>query len=402
MPSEVTPMIPVPEIPDDVRTAWQEQGWSDDLLRRAYGLRVRRSEVDGWLRRGRRYNRSIQKQLERRERLIGGTLRIREATPEDNEALADLYAHSRESIGEWSLTTERGPYPFAQFRLQENVSIQVVEDMGVLLAAIAHSARNTLVGGHRITVQIESAWRTRREARGQGLGKLLRTAPKRALGWEAMATYYYRRQRSRKGRTANVECFPARPFEGSSDGIRRAQSSDIWQCVALINGTHEGLDLFRPYREEFLKSRLDDPCWGPKPKSWVPVYGWEDYYVLEEDGRVVACAGLWDRGKHVRDIWRHTGTDKSRVVENTALMDFGYAPGREDGMARLIEYLIGVTEELGRGQLMAPLQFLPNVTAALAGHEPVTERRPIYWQLMGEAKALGVSLTRPYTDLAYW
>ena len=71
-------------------------------------------------------------------------------------------------------------------------------------------------------------------------------------------------------------------------------------------------------------------------------------------------------------------------------------------MARLIEYLIGVTEELGRGQLMAPLQFLPDVTSALSDYRPVTERRPIYWQPMGEAKEMGVSLTRPHTDLAYW
>ena len=62
------------------------------------------------------------KLLDRRERLIGGTLRVREATWKDDEAIADLYANSPENVGEWELTVERSPYPFAQFRLQENAT----------------------------------------------------------------------------------------------------------------------------------------------------------------------------------------------------------------------------------------------------------------------------------------
>jgi hypothetical protein len=390
------------ETPEELQQAAREQGWPEGLLDRACELRVRRSEIDRWLRRGMGYWRRAQKLLDRRERLIGGTLRVREATWKDDEAIADLYANSPENVGEWELTVERSPYPFAQFRLQENASIQVIEDRGVILAAISHSARNTLVGAKRVTVQIESAWRTREDARGQRLGRLLRTEPRRALGWEALATYYYRRQGGRKQRAATVHCFPSRPFSGQTDGIRLARRSDARRCVALVNRTHRGLDLFRPYTGEYLQGKLDDTYWGPKPDSWVAVYGWQDYYVLEETGRIIACAGLWDRGRHVREVWRHKTAGKSRVVENTALMDFGYAEGREDVMARLIAYLIGATHDLGRGQLMAPLQFLPSVVEALAGYEPVKETRPIYWQATGAAKALNVTLTRPYVDLAYW
>lgn len=390
------------EVPEQVRVAWRERGWPEAVLERSYELRVRRADVDRWLRHGRGALKRIERDLDRRERLISGTLRVREATWGDDEALADLYAHSPENDGEWEVTVERSPYAFAQFRLQENVSIQVADDRGAILAAIVHSARNTLVGGKRVTVQIESAWRTRTDARGQGLGRLLRTVPRRALGWEALATYYYRRHRSRRGTTASIHCFPSRSHDGEAEGIRLARRSDIRRCVAMINRTHRGLDLFRPYTVEYLQGKLDDSFWGPKPEFWVPVYGWGDYYVLEEGGRIVACAGLWDKGRHIRELWRHKKTGKTRVVENTALMDFGCADGREDAMARLMSYLIGVTDSLGRGQLMAPLQFLPSVVESLASYEPMTEARPIYWQPIGAARHLNVTLTRPYTDLAYW
>ena len=155
MNSDGSKLVAPAEIPHDVREAWREKGWPEDLVERAYGLRVRRVDIDGWLRRGKGHWRGIRKQLDQRERLIGGTLRVREATWNDNEALADLYANSPEGIGDWQITVERSPYPFAEFRLQENVSILVIEDRGVILAAVVHSARNTVVGGKRVTVQIE-------------------------------------------------------------------------------------------------------------------------------------------------------------------------------------------------------------------------------------------------------
>ena len=395
--------IPLARVPPDVRAAWLERGWSEQILERAYELRVRRADIDRWLTRGKSAIRRIQRDLDRRERLLMGTMRVREATWEDDEALAELYANSPMDVGDWEVTVERSPYPFAQFRLQENIDIQVLDDRGVILAAIVHSARNTLVGGKRITVQIESSWRARKDARGHGFGHMPRTEPRRALSWRPAATYYYRRARRKQGTRATIFCYPRRPFEGEAEGVRRVQPTDIPRCVELINRTHCGLDLFRPYTAEWLGGRLDDPCWGPNFGESVHVYGWEDYHVIEEDGRVVACAGLWDRGRDVREVWRSkTQRSEQRTVEATALMDFGHAEGREDAMARLIEFFIGETDRLGRDQLMAPLQYLPSVVVLLADHEPVKESRPLYWQPTGAAKQMGVKLDRPYTDLAYW
>ena len=77
-----------------------------------------------------------------------------------------------------------------------------------------------------------------------------------------------------------------------------------------------------------------DGYWGAKmPEEWgrPDVYGWPDYYVLEEQGRVVACAGLWDRGRDMRDRWRHkTGGEEEKVLATADVLDFGFEPGREE------------------------------------------------------------------------
>jgi hypothetical protein len=144
--------------------------------------------------------------------------------------------------------------------------------------------------------------------------------------------------------------------------------------------------------------------WGPRPVWWASVYDWNDYFVLEEAGHIVACAGLWDRGRHVREVWVHKDTGERQVLECTALMDYGYDDGREDAMARLLGYLIGRTQELGRSELMAGIEWLPKLVERVHAYEPSTETRALNVDVYNDEKGidLEVTVTRPYTDLAYW
>jgi hypothetical protein len=200
--------------------------------------------------------------------------------------------------------------------------------------------------------------------------------------------------------------FPAGRVAGVAHGIRRAVPRDIRRCVALINRTHRRQDLFRPYTAESLEVRLDEGYWGPR-SSWVDyVYGWQDYFVVEEAGEVVACGGLWDRGRDMREEWLNKVTGERKTIGVTALLDFGFATGHEKAMARLIAYFLGETEGLGRDCLLAPLQQLPRVAALLEEFRPVPDTRGLGWLLWDEeSERLGrpfVEIRRPYTDLAYW
>ena len=53
----------------------------------------------------------------------------------------------------------------------------------------------------------------------------------------------------------------------------------------------------------------------------------------DEVQAIVACGGLWDKGRDVREVWEHKETGDRRVLEPTALLDWGHAPGREDAMS---------------------------------------------------------------------
>ena len=415
------------DVPDDLRTAAREAGWPDGLLERALELRMNRALLRFFMTDPRVNAQIVEQVLRQRERIMLGSLRLREAGWQDGEALAELYANAPEEIGEWQVTVERSPYPFAQFRLQEHATVHVLEERGVMLATVAHSIRNTFVGGERVSVHVPSALRVHRDRRGSGYGGLVSYAEAPEWKWWANANYWYVRsgnfdaaswmqalqpstaaaQPARDGDVpglpVTVHYLAARPFDGARTGIRPAHRTDLPQCIELINRTHAGFDLFRPYCEEFLETRLDDSFWGPRPEWWPRVYTWDDYFVLEEGGRIVACAGLWDRGAHLREVWLSRDSGERRTIECGALMDFGCAEGREDALARLIEYLAGATQGLGRERLMAPLEQLPDVLGRLVALVAGSETRSLQWRMSEQSGALReLRPARPYTDLAYW
>ena len=425
------PPFPVPE---DLRRAAQEQGWPDDLVQRALNVWIPAKSIEWWLTHDEPTVERIEQLLSQQERLAFGTLRARKATMSamDNQRFADLWANSPEEIGEWELTVERSPNAFAQFCLQENVNINVLEDQGLFVASDAVSRRNCIVGGKRITVGYSQAVRVRKEFRGKGYSYLVSGGgggPHPGSPYSNAQYSYFRSQNFAAynwAKTVNPDLFahaperegavpgipvivlqyPRQPFDGDVTGIRKARRANMRRCVALVNRTHRGLDLFRPYTEVFLQHRLDEGFWAEKPSWWDRLYGWQDYYVLEEEGRIVACAGLWDRGKDMRERWRNESTGEEQVIAATALMDFGHEASQEESMARLVGYLIGETDRLERDYLMAPLEHLPSVAGLLERYEPVPETRGMQWTTFDEdGQPMAVPdpvVSRPYTDLAYW
>ena len=409
-------------VPEELLRAAQDQGWPDGLLQRALNLRVSPGTIRRWLASDWADTTYIERRVVWHERLTFGSLRGREATLADNDGFADLWANSPEELGEWEVITERGPNAFAQFQLQENVTLSVIEDQGRLVASCSWSTRNVVVGGKRLTVRYGQALRVRKEYRRQGYGDQVRS-----LSWgvgagsRPSATQYDymrsqnfavlnwwkkydpeffdhvpKREGDVPGISVSVLQYPRRPFEGDPAGIRRARRSDIRRCVGLINRTHRGSDLFRPYTMEFLQQALDEGFWGASPPEWVSVYRWQDYYVLEEQGRIVACAGLWDRGRDLREKWRRQSRTEEKVIAAAAVLDFGHEAGHETSLARLIGYLIGETDRLARDHLVVPLDQMPELAALLEEYGPIPETRALRWDLRDPV------VTRPYTDLRYW
>jgi ribosomal protein S18 acetylase RimI-like enzyme len=66
--------------------------------------------------------------------------------------------------------------------------------------------------------------------------------------------------------------------------IERINKNDIPDVVRLINDYYTGRAHFVPYTSESFESYVDG----------IPAYGLENFWVVKDEGNVVACAGLWD------------------------------------------------------------------------------------------------------------
>lgn len=383
-PSSVTaePWPLEPPLPADLEQRAREAGWESGWLERALAARVSRLTIELWLDDPRPVER-IARAIENVERLTYGTLHSYIATRDDTDRLVDLFADSSEAIGDWDVTVERSPDPFAQLRLQERAYIVMLADRGVALASMQRSIRESVVGGQRMFVSFRMAQRVRGSARGKGYSQLLYAGP--AGEPEFTGAYYHFRDqnlnavdwlRSRVPDAAGLKteetdetanAMPGIPTHvlrlgplvdvSPHPGLRQAQTDDLEACVALINRTHEGADLFRPYDVPFLLQQLASPPPPVSEREAAP-YGWPDFIVLEEDRQIVACAGIWDRGRDIREIWRNRETEETQTIDDAALLDFGYAAGREDASVRLFEALRARAGALGRSGLLVPTQHL--------------------------------------------
>jgi len=413
---------PLPSEPASavVDRAWRERGWPPAVLARARELSMSDTLVERLLFWNVPLDR-IEDEIRWAGQLANGTIRFRQLTVADNDEFCALWANSPEEIGEWDVTAERGPNGFAQFELQERPVLNGLFDGGVIVACVSFSLRHTLVGGERIWVRYGQAMRVHKDHRRHGYAHWVRSLPWAVgINHSTQIQYDYIRSRNmtmeqwnRKympkvdsvpvreddvpGIPVTVLQYPARPATTGSRAIRPARYDDIEPCVRLINRTHSGRDLFRPYTPEFLVDRLDAGFQDAGPRGWKPSYSLANLYVVERGGAIVACAGLWDRGRDLRERWRHRETPEERVISVAALLDIGFAEGREHELVALIEKLISVTHSLGRDYLAAPLETLPGVEALLTRNRPVRETRYLQWR--GETP----SITPPaYLDLVYW
>ena len=402
----------------EVERGWSALGWPEDLLAHARRLHIPEELILRWFGWSAPLER-VEEEVRWAELVQHGSIRFRQLTFADNEAFCELWANSPEQIGEWDVTVERGPNGFASFDLQERPVLNGLFDGGLMVACVSFSLRHTIVAGQRISVRYGQAMRVHKDHRGHAYAHWVRSLPWAiGLGIPTRVQYDYIRARNMTmerwnkkfmpsvssvpkreddvpGFPVTVLQLPARSSGGTAAGVRQALLADYAACAELINRTHAGRDLFYPCTPEWLTDRLQFDI--PPGDSWQPPYCAKDFWVLERAGRIVACAGLWDRGRDLRERWRHRESGQERIVSNTSLLDLGYADGAEDAMAALIEYLMGVTHDLERDALTAPLETMPEVAVLLSKHDPSAETRYLQWRTDSPA------LTTPaFLDLVYW
>ena len=142
--------------------------------------------------------------------------------------------------------------------------------------------------------------------------------------------------------------------------IERINKKDIGGVVNLINGYYKGRAHFMPYTPESFKSYVNG----------IPAYGLENFWVVKDEGKIVACAGLWDFSvlgdvyfTKVPFTWKVMGTILgflslfTRMPKMPAegerlkvhyVVDHAFDPKGPDAMSNLMRYLNNILVDAKR------------------------------------------------------
>ena len=283
-----------------------------------------------------------------------GEFALRAARPSDNAALIALEKRSPLIVGDTELSFDRAPDYFAGAHLQERTLFAVAEAEGRLIGVSASAVHTTrLLGRQRLLsythhMRIDPAWQ--RHGVGRALGKWLRER------WPIWGVRPERGYAFIDAANSNSLAFAGRgegpgpwPIEGwlhdlptAAGGNVRIESidrGDLGEVAALLNRTHEGLELFPGYSSERLAARLQRS----------PRYGLQEWRALRRNGRLVAVAGVLDQGAAVAATARNGRTGEEQSSRGLTVLDYGFSDA--GAMRDLLSALRAEAAERGRQAL---------------------------------------------------
>ena len=292
-------------------------------------------------------------------------MNIRQATRADNEALCALEARTPLNIGDTPIFIERDNF-FETHDLQERTVVMLAEEGSEIIGVCAGAlVQAPLAGRDRLLLYTHHeriAPERQRKGVGGALTKAISDYWKDNAAGHIDSSYWYiaagnQQSRNFAERSGNKPwpvspvMFTLTPGAASGDKPRQIGAGPTFDIVRLLNGTHEGKDLFRPYEQVDFGQRL----------SRSVEYGWGDVYGRYHGDRLAAVAGLW----------------KGTVA------DYGYELGAENEMVALLRSLVAKASWPGHegltvfpdpdSALFARLQAFPHSLLELLFYAPRIE-----------------------------
>jgi GNAT superfamily N-acetyltransferase len=326
----------------------------------------------------------------------------RQASRADNDALCDLERRTPLLLGGSWIVFDRAEF-FDQHDLQEDAVVWLAEEAGRVIGACAGAVhRAPLAGQERLLLYMHHE-RVDPARQRRGIGGALTTCIAdhfRDRGLRPDVSYYYIAPGNAPSR-AYAERSGARPWplrahhvliptalaSEPSGAPRRVGAGPIFDIVRLINETHAGKDLFRPYEQVDFGQRL----------ARSRHYGWGDVYGRYADGRLVAVAGIWDRGATyasrltpavVEGQGRHAPARAEPVEARAApsgpsrswvVADWGHARGAETEIVALLAGLLPLGRAAGRDSLVLHLDRSSALYDALSERLPHTVMDALFY-----------------------
>ena len=329
---------------------------------------------------------------------------LRAAAPEDNAALIALEKRSPLIVGERELSFDRAPDYFAAQRLQERWQMVVAEG-GEGLVGVSASAvyRATLLGSERLLaythhMRVDPAYQ--RHGVGRALGRWLTdhwtsqgVKPERSYAFiDATNRNSLAFASSRPGPgpwpiDAWAQELPAARFDADEAEPDDLNADDEDDVLALLAATHAGLELLPPFSRDWLQARL----------TRTPRYSWTHWRALRRAGRLVAVAGVFDRGAIAATLLRERQGGEPQVGRSLAVLDYGFTDAA--AMLALLEALRAEAGACGRQTLSI------NVPESSSLYERVMQEAASSIRLKflaGEHPVAGTVLRGVYLDPVYF
>ncbi len=285
--------------------------------------------------------------------------RIREATPNDNDALLELERNAPLDLGDRVLSFERAPNYFAHQEMQEHGRVLVAEEDGRLVGVVAGAWHDVLVGGRRRRLLYVHQGRVLPEYRRRHVGTDL-VVQQMALATEAdfdgpywlispdndTSLAFNRRARAESWPVdGRMDAFDVAARREPTRDVGSIGPGDLPQVVELINRTHAGREMFLPYDVESVRTRL----------GRSPSYGWQHWRGYRSEGVLIAAAGAWDFGRSLRVTEREKATGTEHMALPAYVLDYGYAAGAEETMVDVFMALMALASESERDRLSIAL-----------------------------------------------
>jgi len=280
------------------------------------------------------------------------TFTVREATRKDNDSLIALELESPLLIGGSAETFDRSPDYFAPHRVQpeHRVVLAVLEGRavgvmaGVIQTPLIQGRPHRLVYIHRARVHPDFhgrrvawalandlfAWAGQRGAEGPYY--LIAPENKPSL------TFVERGGRRWPVDVTLLECGVSEAQGGPAERITQER---LGEAVELINATHAGEEFFEPLTVDSLAERL----------SRDSRYSINNLSGVFEGEKLVAVAGLWDKGATTERIHVEAETGDITRSRGAAVVDWGWAAGGGEAFAELLRTLAAEARALGRATL---------------------------------------------------
>lgn len=266
------------------------------------------------------------------ERVLEFDVSVREASARDAPILSDIERRCPIVLGDSSITFDRGDDYFAFARLMEDATVGLGFVGGVPAAINCGGVHSVCIGGVRYRIMTAVHTRILPEHQRKGLwGAVSRVLNGRYPPATVDGSCGYisvRNAAMQRGFAHTPNKWPVRVLRAqlSCDALavasvgRPATREDASRIVEVLNACHEAEEMYNPYTTEALIARLERA-----PSQ----YSWERMWV---SGRAVV--GVWPAGESIRVFIESKG--QRRESRRGLVLDYGFLPGAEDELERLL------------------------------------------------------------------